>query len=230
MPESLKILIVDDHDAVRAGLREFFLGLEKSSISQLGVETVEIAGECASTEEALAILQPDSDQPISVDVVLIDVRLGKLDGLKLLEKIREKSQIPAIMLSSYDNPTYVARAATCDAQDFLSKSECLNQLVDSINRAITDQSPTPGGLMHRVLEDMNRTIEPRSFPAVSALTTRELQVLRHVALGLSNREIGRSMKISVETVKEHVQKVVRKTESHDRTAAAVKAVRIGLVN
>ena len=77
---------------------------------------------------------------------------------------------------------------------------------------------------------MHEEVDLSKIPEELALTTREAQVLRHVALGLSNKEIARSLKISVETVKEHVQNVLRKMKANDRTDAAVRAVRMGLLD
>lgn len=76
---------------------------------------------------------------------------------------------------------------------------------------------------------MCEEVDPATLPAEFALTSREAQVLRHIALGLSNKEIARSLSISVETVKEHVQNILRKIRANDRTDAAVRAIKSGLV-
>ncbi len=107
------------------------------------------------------------------------------------------------------------------------KGSSRSELVSAINAAAAGQAPTKTGELRRVQGAM-ATREPSKNEEVP-LTQRELQVLRHIALGLSNKEIGRSLGISVETVKEHVQNILRKIAVVDRTQAAVWAVRKGLV-
>jgi len=101
-------------------------------------------------------------------------------------------------------------------------------LIDAITRAAAGESPSEDSILQRVKDTMSRRRE-RVDRSEIPLTNRELQVLRHVALGLSNREIGRSLGISIETVKEHVQNILRKIDVADRTQAAVWAIKKGLV-
>jgi DNA-binding NarL/FixJ family response regulator len=162
------------------------------------------------------------------DVLLLDVRMPTRDGLAALEKIR--GEIPAarvVMLSTYDNPTYVARSAALGAADYVLKGASRQELINAITRAAAGQEADESSLLHRMRRLMSRRKD--SGDDSVPLTNRELQVLRHVALGLSNREIGMSLEISIETVKEHVQNILRKLDVNDRTQAAVWAVRRGLV-
>lgn len=131
------------------------------------------------------------------------------------------------MLSTYDNPTYVARSVALGATDFVLKGSTRQELVDVITRAASGDEPLDTSVLRRVKRVMRRRHE-REDDGIP-LTNRELQVLRHVALGLSNREIGQSLGISIETVKEHVQNILRKLDVNDRTQAAVWAVRRGVV-
>jgi len=209
---SIQVLIADDHQVVREGLRCLFKNTE-----------ISIVAEAADGSQAV-----NESMRIRPDVVLMDVRMPEVDGLEALEQIRRKlPDVPIVMLSSYDNPTYIARSVALGASDFLLKGSPRDILVDAISRAATKQGPSTSSLLHQVKDAMSkrRDMADESVP----LTNRELQVLRHVALGLSNREIGRSLDISVETVKEHVQNILRKIDVTDRTQAAVWAVRRGLV-
>jgi DNA-binding NarL/FixJ family response regulator len=131
------------------------------------------------------------------------------------------------MLSTFDISTYIARAVAMGASDYVLKGSPRKAIVDAIKAAAAGQSPSPTGELHR----MARTMSSRQLldDDQVQLTGRETQVLRHLALGLSNKEIGRSLEISVETVKEHVQNILRKLAVKDRTLAAVWAVRKGLV-
>jgi DNA-binding NarL/FixJ family response regulator len=209
---TIRLLIADDHEVVRHGLRCLF---KDSDIT--------IVAEAANG--AQAVTDAVKTKP---DVVLLDVRMPEVDGLAALEKLRRKlPDVPVVMLSSYDNPTYVARSVALGAADFVLKGSSRNDLISAIARAAAGQGPADSSPMHHVKGAMSkrREVVDENIP----LTNREIQVLRHVALGLSNREIGRSLDISVETVKEHVQNILRKIDVTDRTQAAVWAVRRGLV-
>lgn len=208
---SVSVLIVDDHAIVRSGLRSMLEGSD-----------VVVAGEAVDSEGAV-----EQTLALNPDVVLLDIRMHKSDGLQALKAIREQSpDTRVIILSTYDNPTYVARSVALGAKDYLLKGSSRDELLSRIRQVAADEPPTEDSILHSVKEVMSqRKFGDTDFP----LTNRELQVLRHIALGLSNREIGQSLVISVETVKEHVQNILRKINAVDRTQAAVWAVKRGLV-
>lgn len=209
---AVSILIADDHEVVRSGL-----------VNLLKDADVEIVAQATDGEEAV-----NKTLEHSPDVVLMDIRMQGTDGLQALERIREKSpETRVVMLSTYDNPTYVARSVALGANDYVLKGATRDELVASISRVANDQQPSNESLLSKVKDAMARRREGVGDDV--PLTNRETQVLRHVALGLSNREIGRSLGISVETVKEHVQNILRKISVSDRTQAAVWAVKKGLV-
>lgn len=211
---SIRLLVADDHEVVRSGIG-----------SLLGNSDVEIVALAANVQEAVA--QTKEHKP---DCVLLDVRLGEEDGLLALEQIREElADMPVVMISTYDNPTYVARAIALGANDYILKDSSRTQMLDAIRRAAGRERPPEQSILKRVQGTMSRR-KDRSDSKDVPLTNRELQVLRHIALGLSNKEIGNSLDISVETVKEHVQNILRKLDAADRTAAAVWAVKSGLIN
>ena len=210
---SIKILIADDHEVIRTGLASLLAGTD-----------IEIIAEAANGKDA--IKQAEKFHP---DVVLLDIRMPDGDGLSTLEKLRAKvPESRVVMLSTYDNPTYVARAVALGASDYVLKGSSREDIVATITACAQGESPCRAGELRRVASAMKirQVVDDDEVP----LTQRETQVLRHVALGLSNREIGRSLEISVETVKEHVQNILRKIAVSDRTQAAVWAVRKGLVD
>jgi len=209
---SITVIVADDHQVVRTGLASL---LEDTDI--------EIIGEAANGDEAV-----ERTRQCKPDVVLMDIRMPESDGLGALEKIRQESpDLPIVMISTYDNPTYVARSVALGATDYVLKDSGRQELVDAIQRAATGQSPSEDSILYRIKDTMSRRRDRIDRDEVP-LTNRELQVLRHVALGLSNREIGRSLGISIETVKEHVQNILRKIDASDRTQAAVWAIKKGL--
>jgi DNA-binding NarL/FixJ family response regulator len=210
---SIKMLIADDHEVIRTGLASLLAGSD-----------IEIIAEAANGKDA--IKQAEKTHP---DVILLDIRMPDGDGLSTLEKLRAKvPESRVVMLSTYDNPTYIARAVALGASDYVLKGSSREDLITTITAAAQGESPSRAGELRRVAGAMKirQVVDDDEVP----LTQRETQVLRHVALGLSNREIGRSLEISVETVKEHVQNILRKIAVSDRTQAAVWAVRKGLVD
>jgi DNA-binding NarL/FixJ family response regulator len=210
---SVKILVADDHEMVRSGLASMLAGTD-----------IKIVAEAANG--AQAVKQAMKHKP---DVVLLDIRMQDSDGLEALDKIhRELPKTKVVVLSTYDNPTYVARAVALGASDYVLKGASRKELISAIVTAAEGKSPSAVGELRRVASAMSKNGASPPKEEIP-LTVRETQVLRHVALGLSNREIGRSLSISIETVKEHVQNILRKISLTDRTQAAVWAVRKGLV-
>ncbi|MFZ5833502.1 MAG: response regulator [Planctomycetota bacterium] len=209
---AIRVLICDDHEVIRTGLVSLLEGSE-----------IEVVGDAPNGKEALK-----QALKLKPDVILLDIRMPDGDGLSALEKLRAK--VPTskvVMLSTYDNPTYIARAVALGASDYVLKGSSREDLITTIRAAATGESPSHAGELKRIAGAMkvSNVVDDDDVP----LTKRETQVLRHVALGLSNKEIGHSLEISVETVKEHVQNILRKIAVSDRTQAAVWAVRKGLV-
>ncbi len=209
---SISLLVCDDHEVIRTGLASLLAGTE-----------IKIVAETANGKDAIA-----QAQKVKPDVILLDIRMPDGDGLSTLEELRTK--VPdsrVVMLSTYDNPTYIARSVALGASDYVLKGSSRDALIATITAAGRGESPSRSGELRRIAGAMKvrQVLDDDDVP----LTQRETQVLRHVALGLSNKEIGRSLEISVETVKEHVQNILRKIAVSDRTQAAVWAVRKGLV-
>ncbi|QDU30223.1 Response regulator protein VraR [Anatilimnocola aggregata] len=209
---TISLLIADDHEVIRTGVKSMLEGSD-----------IQVVAEAATGNQAIE--QTVKHHP---DVVLLDVRMPETDGLEALERIIDRSpRTKVVMLTGHDNPTYIARAVALGAAGYLLKDSPRDAILGAINRAHTGLPPDSESLMGRVKNTMAR--RRPTYDEDIPLTNREVQVLRHVALGLSNREIGRSLEISIETVKEHVQNILRKLEAGDRTEAAVWAVKKGLV-
>lgn len=209
---SIRMLIVDDHEVVRNGLRSLFEGTDISAL-----------WEAESGEEAVRIAC--SENP---DIVLLDIRLTDGDGLNALSRMKaERPKLPVLVFSNYDNPTFIARAVALQASGYLLKNTTRQCLLDAIRKVV-------GGENAWTRDELRRVTGALATPRLNAdidapLTQRESEVLRQLALGLTNKEIAQSLHISYETVKEHVQHILRKIGVSDRTQAAVWAVRRGLV-
>ena len=209
---TVRIVTVDDHPIVRSGLGSLFEGTE-----------IEIVGEASDGHQGIEVA--NLHQP---DVVLLDIRMPEKDGIEALATIRKAlPDTPVVMLSTYDNPTYVARAVALGAADYVLKGSPRQRLISAITDAAAGKAPPADTILQQVKSAMAKRYDADNYD--TPLTNREVQVLRHVALGLSNKEVGTSLSISVETVKEHVQNILRKIDATDRTQAAVWAVKQGFV-
>jgi DNA-binding NarL/FixJ family response regulator len=208
----IKMLVADDHEVVRSGLRSLLAGTE-----------VEIVAEVATGEAAVKYaLEHDPD------LVLLDVRMPGGDGLTALGRIKlDKPDMPILILSTFDNPTYIARAVALGASGYLLKGCTREHMLEAIRTSAAGGSAWTRDELRRVTGAL---ATPRLAADVEVpLTQRESEVLRQLAYGLTNKEIAQALHISYETVKEHVQHILRKIGVSDRTQAAVWAVRKELV-
>ncbi len=209
---AIKLLIADDHQVVRSGLKSLVAGTD-----------IEVVAEAANGEEAVRLTEK-----IKPDLVLLDIRMPDVDGLTALGRIKMNNPtMSVIMLSTYDNPTYIARAVALGASGYLLKGSTRDELLAAIRKVA-------GGEDAWTRDELRRVTGALATPRMAAdvevpLTQRESEVLRQLAFGLTNKEIGQALGISYETVKEHVQHILRKIGVTDRTQAAVWAVRKGLV-
>lgn len=209
---AIGLLVADDHEVVRCGLKSLMEGTE-----------IDVVAEATTGEEAFRLAK--SAKP---DVVLLDIRMPNGDGMTALGRIKlEIPEMPVLMLSTYDNPTYVARAVALGASGFLLKGATRDKIITAIRTVATGENAW-------TREELRRVTGALTTPRLNAdvevpLTQRESEVLRQLAYGLTNKEIAQALHISYETVKEHIQHILRKVGVSDRTQAAVWAVRKGLV-
>lgn len=204
----IRVLVVDDHPVVRSGL-----------LAVLGAEPgLELVGAAASGEEALELVDR-----LAPDVVLCDLRLGAgLDGVGVTAALRGRADAPAVLiLTTYDNDSDIARAVLAGAAGYLLKDADTDRIVAGIADAAAGRLVLSPGLEGRVAERMAQ--------GVPTLSERELDVLRLVADGLANREIGRALFISEGTVKTHLVHAFAKLGADSRTAAVAAARRHGLL-
>ncbi len=209
---NIRLLVADDHEVVRYGLRSL---LENTEIT--------VIAEATSGTEAVELTFQHHP-----DIVMLDVRMPNGDGLMALGRIKlERPDNPVLMFSAYDNPTYIARAVALGASGYVLKTAEADRVLTAIRKSAAGEN-----IWTR--DELRRVTGALSTPRLTAdfevpLTQRESEVLRQLALGLTNKEIAQALGISYETVKEHVQHILRKVGVSDRTQAAVWAVRKGLV-
>ncbi len=209
---AINILIADDHEVVRAGLKSLLQGTD--------IQVVAEAEDGGNAYRMALKHRPD--------LILLDVRMPESDGLSCLARIKiDLPDTPVVMFSTYDNPTYVARAVALGAAGYVLKSSTRDQIISAITTAASGETIWTRDELRRVTGAL---AAPRSGADIDVpLTKREKEVLKQLAFGLTNKEIAQALGISYETVKEHVQHILRKIGVSDRTQAAVWAVRQQLV-
>jgi len=205
----LKILLVDDHELMRSGLR-------------LLVESC-LGHEVAEASSAGTALDAVRDDP--PDVVFLDVRMPDRDGLWVLEQLREDNpDIPVVMLSTFDEGEHIQAALARGAAGYLLKEASVRQVAEAIATAVEGR----GVYLHPVAA--RRMLGTRRLEPVEQLTEREQEVLRLVVEGATNEEIGATLFVAEKTVKTHLSAILRKLGVTNRTQAATKAIREGIVS
>ncbi|MCE9605435.1 MAG: response regulator transcription factor [Planctomycetia bacterium] len=209
---SIRILLADDHEVVRSGLHHLF---ETTEIS--------VCGETDSIDKVLALAETTNP-----DLVLLDVRLGEGDGLTIVRALRNRRPpVNVLLFSAHDNPTHEARAYADGANGYIYKSADRDQLLAAVRKAGTGEMLWDRTDQRR-LTNFVKTTRP-SIGEHAPLTAREQEILAILSTGATNKQISEQLSISAETVKEHVQHLLRKIGVNDRTQAAVWAARNGLI-
>lgn len=205
-PAKIRVIIVDDHPVVRFGLAAI-IGLQPDMM---------VVAEAGSGEEACS--ECASKQ---ADVVLMDLRLPGLSGVEAIQAIRKvHPEIRFIVLTTYDGDEDIHRALEAGAQAYLLKAMSHVELVNAIRKVHSGFKFIPATVSKRLSER----------PPHSELSARELEVLKLIVSGLSNKEIGESLGISEATVKWHLNIIFSRLNVSDRTQATVVALQRGIVH
>ncbi|MBO3746166.1 response regulator transcription factor [Streptosporangiaceae bacterium NEAU-GS5] len=214
----IRVLIADDQDLVRAGLRMI---LEAAG-------GVDVVAEAANGRQAA-----DLSRALVPDVALMDVRMPIMDGIQATRRVVE-SGIPTrvLMLTTFDLDDYVYQAMCVGASGFLLKTVPPAQLVHAVRTVCEGDALLAPSITRRLIERfaVSRPVSNDVLPAeLDTLTAREMDVLEHVAAGLSNLEIGERLHVTEATVKTHVNRILAKLRLRDRVQAVVYSYEVGLV-
>lgn len=204
--KEIRVMVVEDHVLVRMGLR---------TLSEIAPD-INVVVQVEDGESAIEAYRKHTP-----DVVVVDLRLPGMDGIRTIEVLRQEfGAIPVLVLSSYKTDADISRAIQAEASGYLLKDMPLPKLVEAIRAVHAGQSFFPQEIASRL---PNQLRQPK-------LTVRELDVLKMIAGGRSNKEIADVLGIVEGTVKVHVTNVMGKLHAADRTQAVTIAVKRGLIN
>jgi DNA-binding NarL/FixJ family response regulator len=209
-----RLVLADDHALVRQGIR---------SLLELTPD-LRVVGEASDGEEALRRVAE-----LNPDVVLLDVRMPRMGGLDALRELRRTDpHRRVVLLTTFDEDAVVLEALRLGVQGFLLKDVSLEQLSEAIRQVARGETLLPPGVAERVRRGLSEF--PREFPSADlpeGLTRRELEVLRLIARGLSNREIAEALGTAEGTVKNQTSSILSKLGVRDRTRAVLRAMELG---
>ncbi len=208
------ILIADDHEVVRNGIRSY-------------LETIpdfQVVGEASSGEETLGMVAE-----LIPDIVLLDLIMPGMDGIETTRRVKQISpRTQVVVLTSYHEDVHIFPALKAGAISYILKDMKMEKLVDVLHRAVQGEVTLHPRVAARVLQNI-RGENSEEQPLFTELTDRETDVLKLIANGLTNSQIAEKLVISENTVKGHVSNILSKLHLADRTKVAVYAWQQGIV-
>ena len=225
-----RLVLADDHELVRDGFHRM---LDREA-------DLEVVGEAANGREVVEVCRK-----LKPDLVLMDVRMPEMDGIEATRTIKaERPDVSVLVVTLYEDLDYLLEALKAGASGYLLKDAPKTQLLNAVRRVLAGESPLNQELAAQLIQRLaSEKVGPpapqgprweyggsdASPPPLEDLTPRELEVLKLVAQGNTNQQIGRALAISPGTAKVHVQNLIRKLGVSDRTHAAVRASELGLL-
>lgn len=211
-----RLILVEDQMLVREGIKSL-LGLDDS---------VEVVGEYGNGQQLI-----DSENASNCDVILMDIRMPQLSGIDTLLALSDKGvNTPVLMLTTFDDHELVNGAMRAGAKGYLLKDVSLETLVDTITQIKNGKTLIQPAVTEKVLQGLKGlNVEFESFENPEPLSEREVDILRLVAAGYSNKEIADAMFKSTGTIKNQVSSIMAKLGVRDRTRAVLKALEQGVL-
>ena len=214
MTAVIRLVLADDHEVTRTG----FIAL------LAGNPEFEVVGQARDGEQALALCEQ-----LRPDLAILDIRMPLLNGLGAARLLQQRQpEVKVVIFTMDDSPDHLEAAMAAGAVGYLLKDASREEVLDALQRVARGEEALNSAVSARLLRRMSERGN-RQAPQAQALTAREREVLRLVAGGFSNREIGEKLGITTGTAKAHVERVIGKLGAADRTQAAVRGMALGLV-
>ena len=211
----IRVCLVEDQTLVREGLR---------SLLDL-IDDIEVVAEARDGEEAVRVI-PE----VRPDVVLLDIRMPRKNGLEVLAELKDKGLPPTLVLTTFDEDGLVLDAIRAGARGFLLKDVALEQLASAIRALAAGKTLVQPAVTERMLRGLHRQkADSPDLQLAESLTERETEILRLMAGGHTNREIGEGLHIAEGTVKNHISNILAKLGVRDRTRAVLKGLDLGFI-
>lgn len=215
MPEAIRVVLADDHALVRQGIRQFLDG----------ADDITVVGEAADGREALQLVER-----LQPDVAVLDIQMPDVTGIDATREITARfPQVRVLILTAYDDDPYVFALLREGASGYLLKSADPDEFMEAIRKVYGGQSVLSPEVTDKVLHQLRTGGPAGAADQVETLTSREIEVLRLVADGLTNRAIGQRLDISERTVQGHLANTFGKMGVASRTEAVTEALKRGWI-
>ncbi len=216
MPESIRVVLADDHAVVRKGIREF---LEESG-------DIHVVAEAADGEAALTAIR--AARP---DVAVLDIQMPKRTGIEVTRAVRdERLPVGVLVLTAYDDDPYVQAVLEAGANGYVLKNASSEEIVQAVHTVHEGQMALDPSIARKIVSRWMTAGRPHEEPAEARPTPREMEVLKLVARGYTNKAVAVQLKISERTVQGHIASLFDKLGVNSRTEAVVRAAQLGWVN
>jgi len=213
MPESIRVILADDHAVVRKGIREF---LETD-------EGLNVVAEASNGDEALKLIRE-----LRPDVAVLDIQMPGQSGIDVTRAVRTaRLAIGVLLLTAFDDEPYIRAALQAGANGYVLKTADAQDIVEAVRAVFEGKSAIDPAITRKLLTQMTRS--EASEALIEPLSERELEVLRLTAKGYTNKAIGAQLAISDRTVQGHLAKIYDKLHASGRTEAVMRAVTLGLI-
>ncbi|MDD5722867.1 MAG: response regulator transcription factor [Syntrophales bacterium] len=212
-----KVLIVDDHEIVREGLKSL-LGLE---------DNIESVGEASSCMECLTLMENQK-----FDVVLMDIKMPGVDGIESTRLVKEKyPKTKVILLTNYDDEAFVLGGLKVGADAYVLKDVRTGDLVNIVNNVLMNKFYVDPGIAGKIIERLSDSVFAKASlpPTRPHFSQRELQMLEYLVKGMSNKEMANKAHLSIDTIKAHIRNIYKKMDVTSRAKAVRKAIEDGVI-
>jgi DNA-binding NarL/FixJ family response regulator len=212
IPSSIRVILADDHAVVRTGIRLF---LERA-------KDIQVVAEAANGEEAILLIE--EKQP---DVAVLDIQRPQATGIEVCRKVRANHwPVGVLILTSYDDDPYVSAVLKAGANGYVLKTASPDEIIAAVQDVFQGKSVLDATILPKVLAQI---ADPKFSSVIVPLTDREVEILIHVARGMTNKVIGINLNISDRTVQGHIARIFEKLQANSRTEAVMCAISLGIL-